>query len=61
MATIAADADVDWDERDVDADPDLADEYGDRVPVVLLDGAEHAYWRVDEQRLRNALQGRRTY
>jgi hypothetical protein len=31
------------------------------VPVVLLDGVEHAYWRVEEGRLRDALAGRRTY
>jgi len=27
-------------------------EFGDRLPVVLLDGAEHSYWEVDESRLR---------
>jgi glutaredoxin len=36
---------------DVDADPELQAEYGDRVPVVLLDGKEHGYWRVEEDRL----------
>lgn len=29
----------------------LRAEYGDRLPVVLLDGAEHSYWEVDEPRL----------
>lgn len=33
-------------------DPDLRAEYGDRLPVVLLDGKEHSYWEVDEERLR---------
>src|SRR4051794_18810879 len=51
---IAAEAGVGWRERDVDEDPDLADEYGDRVPVVLLDGAEHAYWRGGGERLGGA-------
>ena len=27
-------------------------EFGDRLPVVLLDGREHSYWEVDEPRLR---------
>lgn len=41
---------------DVDAaaaagDTALRAEYGDRLPVVLLDGAEHSYWEVDEPRL----------
>ena len=37
---------------DVDADPDLQAEYGDRVPVVLVDGREHSYFTVDVPRLR---------
>jgi glutaredoxin len=61
VAAVAAEAGVEWDERDVDADPGLAGEYSDRVPVVLLDGREHAYWRVDSGRLRAALAGRRRW
>lgn len=38
--------------------PDLRAEYGDRVPVVLLDGREHSYWEVDEARLRLDLTAR---
>ncbi|MCP2194436.1 glutaredoxin family protein [Williamsia deligens] len=41
---------------DVDAaaahDPELRMEFGDRLPVVLLDGEEHGYGEVDEARLR---------
>ncbi|MFE3023430.1 glutaredoxin family protein [Nocardia tengchongensis] len=33
-------------------DPGLRAEYGDRLPVVLLDGREHSYFDVDEPRLR---------
>ena len=44
-----------YDELDVDADPDRRDEYSDRVPVILVDGKEHGYWRVEEDRLRRAL------
>jgi glutaredoxin len=29
----------------------LRAEFGDRLPVVLLDGAEHSYWEIDEPRL----------
>lgn len=38
---------------DVDraADPELAVEYGDRLPVVLVDGAEHSCWEVDDDEL----------
>jgi len=40
-----------WSRVDVDSDVGLQRDYGDRVPVVLLDGAEHGYWRVEETRL----------
>jgi glutaredoxin len=33
-------------------DPALRAEFGDRLPVVLLDGREHSYWELDEPRLR---------
>jgi glutaredoxin len=42
---------VRWRSVDADADDELRIEYGDRLPVVLLDGAEHGYWRVEEARL----------
>lgn len=46
---------VRWSVTDVDSDPGLRAEYGDRVPVILIDGAEHGYWKVEEDRLRRAL------
>ena len=33
------------------------DAYGDKVPVVLLDGVEHCFWQVDPAALRAALRG----
>jgi glutaredoxin len=61
LAAVATEQSVVWDEVDVDADQALADEYGDRVPVVLIDGREHSYWRVDPERLRAALAGKRVW
>ena len=55
VARILAELGTPWDELDVDSDPGLRAEYGDRDPVVLLDGREHGYWRVEEARLRRAL------
>ena len=59
VARAAADAGVPLEVRDVDADSeqgaaDLA-RWSDKVPVVLLDAVEHAYWRIDEAVLRRAL------
>ena len=55
VARAAADAGVPLEVRDVDADPADRARWSDKVPVVLLDGVEHAYWDVDERVLRKAL------
>jgi hypothetical protein len=52
---ICGDLDVPWSTQDVDSDRELRAEYGDRVPVILVDGREHGYWAVEEDRLRRAL------
>jgi glutaredoxin len=52
---VAAEAGVPWRETDVDGDPRLRAAYGDLVPVVLVDGKELGYWRIEEARLRRAL------
>jgi glutaredoxin len=57
LARVAAQAGERWSEIDVDSDPDLQAEYSERVPVILLDGKEHGYWRVEEERLLRDLHG----
>jgi hypothetical protein len=51
---VAAEKQVAVEVLDVDADPALAG-WSDHVPVVLVDGVEHAKWWVDEDALRSAL------
>ena len=41
---------------DVDTDPELAAEFGDRVPVVVIDGEEFACWEVDLHELEAELE-----
>ena len=55
LARIGAEAGLVPQEVDVDDDRELRAEYGDRVPVVLLDGREHSYFTVDVVRLRRDL------
>lgn len=43
--------------RDVDESPELAMEFGDRVPVVVIDGEEFACWEVDDDELTAELAG----
>jgi hypothetical protein len=60
LAKLAEELDFGLTTTDVDAkahdgDPKLRAEFGDRLPVVLLDGREHSYWELDEPRLRKDL------
>lgn len=52
---VTAETGATWVELLVDDDPDLLARYADEVPVVLVDGARHDFWRVDERRLRARL------
>ena len=38
-------------------DPALVERYAEMIPVTLVDGLQHDYWRVDPARLRAALTG----
>ena len=51
---VAADLDVEVDIElvDVDTDPELAAEYGERVPYVLIDGHPAFKYEVEERELR---------
>jgi len=55
LRALAAELGFTYREVDVDASPVLRDEFSDRVPVILVDGKEHGYWRVEEARLRRRL------
>jgi hypothetical protein len=55
IARVCAETGDSWDELSIDDDPSLYDEHWERIPVVLVDGRPHDFWRVDESRLRSAL------
>lgn len=46
-----------WEEHDINEDAELHRRYWEQIPVVLVDGAQHDFWRVDPVRLRRALGG----
>ncbi|NDI25721.1 MAG: glutaredoxin family protein [Actinobacteria bacterium] len=39
----------------IDNDVKLQEEYGEQVPVILIDGKVHDYWRVDLDRFTKAV------
>ncbi|WP_406726172.1 glutaredoxin family protein [Streptomyces sp. GD-15H] len=54
---VCADLGVAWEGKDITEDPELHERYWEQIPVVLVDGRQHTFWRVDEDRLRKALTG----
>jgi uncharacterized protein YutE (UPF0331/DUF86 family) len=42
-------------EHDILVDEDLWNKYSEEVPVLLINGVVHNYWRIDPIRLRGAL------
>ncbi|MGH3305876.1 MAG: glutaredoxin family protein [Streptosporangiaceae bacterium] len=57
VARVAADLGVAFEERDITASGDDLARYSDMIPVTLIDGVQHDFWRVSEDRLRAALLG----
>ncbi len=57
LAELAGELGFELSVTDVDAEaaagrPAMRAQFGDLLPVVLVDGREHSYWEVDEPRLR---------
>ncbi|MFG3100059.1 glutaredoxin family protein [Streptomyces sp. NPDC048182] len=52
---VCGDLGVPWEGRDITEDRHLHDQYWEQIPVVLVDGRQHTFWRVNEERLRRAL------
>jgi glutaredoxin len=55
LATVRADRPFDLEEVDVSLDPALNHEYGERIPVVVVEGEELFEYHVDESLLRQRL------
>lgn len=52
---VAADLGVAFEERDITLSADDLAQYSEMIPVTLIDGVQHDFWRVSEDRLRAAL------
>jgi glutaredoxin len=52
---VADDLGVTWEERDITQSEADMREYWEQIPVTLVDGVRHDFWRVSEERLRAAL------
>ncbi|MER6560090.1 glutaredoxin family protein [Streptomyces sp. NPDC001027] len=57
IARVCEELGVPWEEKDIADDRELYEQYWEQIPVVLVDGRQHTFWRVDEGRLRKELAG----
>lgn len=58
VAQVCGELNVPWREQSILEDPALVDQYGETIPVVMIDGRQHDFLRIDADRLRNALTSR---
>ena len=57
ITAVCAELGESFEEVDVEEAVGLPARYDDEVPVTLVDGRQHDFWRVDPDRLRAALLG----
>ncbi len=55
IARVTGELGVAFDERDINSSAEDLARYSDMVPVTFVDGVQHDFWRVNEDRLRAAL------
>ena len=46
---------IGWREQSVDDDADLRERFAEEIPVVLVDGVQRDFWKIDEARLERTL------
>jgi glutaredoxin len=56
---VSADLGVAWEERDITRSEEDTRRYWEQIPVTLVNGVQHDFWRVDEARLRAAVEAAR--
>ena len=55
VVAVCAELGEEFVEIDITTDGALEDQYGEEIPLTLVDGRQHDFWRVDATRLRAAL------
>jgi Glutaredoxin-like domain (DUF836) len=55
VGRVTAGLGLSWSERQLDDDDELRDRYAEEIPVVLVDGIQRDFWKIDEARLERVL------
>lgn len=56
VGRVTAELGLGWREQSIDDDDDLRGRYAEEIPVVLVDGIQRDFWKIDEKRLVRVLQ-----
>jgi hypothetical protein len=56
VGRVTASLGLEWEEQMVDHLPELWERYAEEIPVVLVDGVQRDFWKIDEIRLERVLQ-----
>lgn len=56
VVPVCAETNAPFSELSVLDDPELMDRFGEFIPVVLIDGEQHDFYRINPDRLRRALE-----
>jgi hypothetical protein len=56
VGRVTASLGLEWTEERVDNQPELRERYAEEIPVVLVDGVQRDFWKIDEIRLERVLQ-----
>ncbi|MDI2036667.1 hypothetical protein PJL15_03805 [Paenarthrobacter nitroguajacolicus] len=52
---VTANLGITWTEQAIDGDPQLQERYAEEIPVVLVNGVQRDFWKIDEDRLTRTL------
>ena len=55
VGRVTAGLGLEWSERSIDDDAGLRERYAEEIPVLLVDGVQRDFWRIDEARLLRTL------
>lgn len=55
VSAVAEDLGLDWQEKSILEDPELERRFAEEIPVVMIDGVQRDFWRIDPERLRRLL------
>ena len=55
VSRVTAALGISWTERSIDDDAVLRERFAEEIPVVLVDGVQRDFWKIDETRLARTL------